>query len=109
MTRFVTSASAPDCALNSCARRPRRERLLATRPYTEVAGPQIVTSDNRIYFSLNEARFEEPELALPFHQRFIRIGHGPGSRVKDLLLGYPERDAEKIRGSLKSISDQLVN
>lgn len=81
--------------------------VLATRPYLEVAGPPVQSSDNRVYFSLDPDRFDEPELALLFHQRFIRIGHGPGTRVRDLLLGFRERDPEKIRDSLKSISDQM--
>jgi hypothetical protein len=63
--------------------------------------------DNRVYFLLDPGKFEEPQLALLFHHRFIRIGHGRGTRVRDLLLGCRERGPEKIRSSLKSISDQM--
>jgi hypothetical protein len=82
-------------------------RVLANRPVIEIAGPKVESLNNRIYYSLDPARFNEPELGLLYKQRIIRYGHAPGARVKDILIGFRDRDKNKIRDALKSISDQI--
>jgi hypothetical protein len=82
-------------------------RVLTNRPVIEIAGPKVESSDNRVFYSLDPAKFNEPELGLLYRQRIIRYGHAPGARVKDVLLAFRERDKSKIRDALKSIYDQV--
>jgi hypothetical protein len=83
--------------------------VLANRPVIEIAGPKMTSGDNRVFYSLDPSTFDEPEIGLLHKQRFLRYGHGPGVRVKDILLGFRERDKAKIRDALKSISDQITD
>jgi hypothetical protein len=83
--------------------------VLANRPLIELAGPKVETSDNRVYYTLDPAKFDEPELCVVHRQRIVRYGHAPGARVKDVLLGFRERNKNKIREALKSISDQIAD
>jgi hypothetical protein len=84
-------------------------RILANRPVIEIAGPKIESSDNRVFYSLDPAKFNEPELGLLYKQRIFRYGQSPGARVKDVLLGFRERNKTKIRDALRSISDQITD
>jgi hypothetical protein len=47
------------------------------------------------------------ELGLLYNQRIVKYGHAPGARVKNILLGFRDRDKSRIREALKSISDQI--
>ena len=93
--------------LEGCSDLPSVLRVLANRPVIEIAGPKVESSDNRVFYSLDPSRFNEPELGLLYNQRIVRYGHSPDARVKDILLGFRERDKTTIREALKSISDQI--
>ncbi len=81
--------------------------VLAARPVIEIAGPRVETRENRVLYLLDPVRFDRPELGLFYKSRIMRYGDGPGSRVRDMLIGFRDRDRAKIRESLKSISDQI--
>jgi hypothetical protein len=82
-------------------------RVLENRPVIEIAGPKVESRGDRVYYSLDPARFNDPELGLLYNKRILRYGHGPGTRVRDVLIGFRERDKQKIRDGLKSVSDQM--
>ena len=82
-------------------------KVLASRPVIEVAGPRVEAREGRVFYSLDPARFDRPELGLFYNYRILRYGDGPASRVRELLIGFREQDQAKIRESLKSISDQI--
>ena len=63
----------------------------------------------RVYYALDRAKFDEPELCVVHRQRIVRYSHAPGARVKDVLVGFRERNKNKIREALKSISDQIAD
>lgn len=95
--------------VEKCASLPEILNVLGSRPLIEIAGPRIYSSENRVFYSLDPNTFDEPELGVLFDQRVIRYGHAPGSRVKDILVGFRERDGSKIRWAAKTIFDQLWN
>jgi hypothetical protein len=94
-------------SLERCSDLPDILRALADRPVIEIAGPQVETFDDRVFYSLEPARLRAPEIALLFENGLGRYGDSMGSRVSDVLRGFRERNPVMIRDSLKSIFDQM--
>ncbi len=80
--------------------------VLAEHPLIEIAGSRAFTSEGRIFYSLDPLEFFEPELCVLINNRLKRYGQSPGSRVRDVLLGFRDRNSEQIRFGLQSMFDQ---
>lgn len=81
--------------------------VLAEKPLIEIAGPRVVSYEGRSIYLLDERYFEEPEIAVLVEQRLHRHGQAPGSRVRDILIGFRNRNDHAIIAAMRSIFDQL--
>jgi len=52
-------------------------RILANRPVIEIAGPKIESSDNRVFYSLDPAKFNEQNLACFTSNAFFAMDNRP--------------------------------
>lgn len=94
--------------IQQCNTIPEILGTLANHPLIEIAGPRVETRDGRVFFSLDPAGFREPEIGLMLGLRIQRAGQSPGSRVRDILVGFRNRDSQQILSALKSVSDQKL-
>lgn len=81
--------------------------VLADRPFIELAGPPVVTHDERVFFDLAPGRASDPEIAVLWGCAVQRFGSGRGTPVADLLDGFRTRRSERVLTVLRSIFDQL--
>mgnify|MGYP000907691972 CR=1 FL=1 len=83
-------------------------RILAERPYLEIAGPRTRLVNNRVVHLLETQDLERPEIAvLTDDSRIRRFGDGEGSRVGEVLEGFRARNSEMIARALESIFVQM--
>lgn len=82
--------------------------VLAEKPLIEIAGPRVISYDGRSIYLLDERHFDEPELAVLVGLRLHRHGQAPGSRVRDILKGFRDRNDHTIIAAMRSIFDQVA-
>jgi hypothetical protein len=82
-------------------------RVLANRPFIELAGPRIQASDDRVFYNFGQHPWAALEIAVLHGNRFRRFANGPGAPVAGILEGFRHASSENIRLALKSISDQI--
>ncbi|HLL38277.1 MAG TPA: SAVED domain-containing protein [Rubrobacteraceae bacterium] len=82
--------------------------VLAERPLIEIAGPRVRLANERVVYLLDQPYDNGAEICLLEENWVYRPGHSAGTRVKDVLDGFRERDSSRIRQALKSVFDQFV-
>jgi hypothetical protein len=82
--------------------------VLAERPLIEIAGPRVRMMNERVVYLLDQPYDNGAEICLLEENWVYRPGHSAGTRVKDVLDGFRERDSSRIRRALKSVFDQFV-
>jgi hypothetical protein len=80
--------------------------LLAEKPSLELAGPSTRVHDDRVWYMLDARFVQAPELAVYFENRLWRFPTGPASPHHEILEGLRTRDAERLRGALRGVSEQ---
>lgn len=86
---------------------PEITSVLAERPFIELAGPPVVSREERVVFELAHGRVRDPEVAVLWGCAVQRFGSGRGTPVADLLDGFRTRRSERILAALRAIFDQL--
>jgi hypothetical protein len=64
--------------------------------------------NERVVYLLDQPYDNGAEICLLEENWVYRPGHSAGTRVKDVLDGFRERDSSRIRRALKSVFDQFV-
>jgi hypothetical protein len=82
--------------------------VLAQRPIIELAGPTVLTRNERVFFELDTARVKAPELALYHEGGLYRHGSRPDFRLEELLDGARTRHGKKMRDVLRGAFGQMV-
>lgn len=83
--------------------------VLSERPLIEIAGPRVRVVDTRVVYLLDQPYEADAEICLLQDNWVYRPGHSAGTRVRDILDGFRERDSGRIRRGLKSVFDQFVH
>jgi hypothetical protein len=74
-------------------------QTLVERPQVELAGPEIKSRDERVYFMLD--RVTMPELAIYDRGQLNRYGERFGLKITDILDGIRRRDGSRISAALR--------
>jgi hypothetical protein len=82
--------------------------ILAERPIIELAGPKVTAHDDRVFFALDVARVDTPELAVYHRGCLSRHGMRYDFPIPDLLQGVRERDGDRILDALRAPFEQTV-
>lgn len=82
--------------------------ILAEKPILELAGPMIVTRDQRVYFELDAKRVSVAELGIYHEGKLCRHGERSDFSIRELLEGVRRRDGEMIRNVLRAAFEQTV-
>ncbi|TKD05301.1 SAVED domain-containing protein [Polyangium fumosum] len=82
--------------------------ILAERPILELAGPKVVAHDDRVFFALDVARVDTPELAVYHRGCLYRHGMRYDFPITDLLQGVRERNGDRILDALRAPFEQTV-
>lgn len=82
--------------------------LLATRPLIELAGPELHTHGERIWFSLDPRRMRNPELAVYAGGRLYRHGPRIDLSIERLIEGVRQRNEDQIIDVLRSVVDHTA-
>ncbi|WP_224250140.1 SAVED domain-containing protein [Hyalangium gracile] len=82
--------------------------ILAQRPVIELAGPDVRTRSERIYFALDSAHMNVPELAIYHDGRLYRHGARFDFSIKELLAHVQKRESQKILDALRAAFEQTV-
>ncbi len=82
--------------------------VLAERPIIELAGPAVVARSERVFFALDIAHVQMPELAIYHEGRLYRHGTRYDFSITGLLEGVRTRDGDKILGVLRAAFEQTV-
>ena len=93
--------------LGHCATESEALLLLADRPFIELAGPRLVTSNERVYFLFDRALEGPLELGLIHDGGLRRFADGPAAALTSMLLGFDERNGDRVKQALAGILDQL--
>jgi hypothetical protein len=80
--------------------------VLAERPYLELAGPDIFTRAGRVFYRLDRAPAELPELAILTGSAVRRLGTGPSLPLPMLLAAFRNRQGPVILTLLRGAFDQ---
>jgi hypothetical protein len=83
-------------------------KVLADKPFIELAGPEIRARDNRIWYLLEPRHTREPEVAVYHRNRLHRFGAGPASPHVEVLEALRTRDGERLRSALRGVFDLVV-
>ncbi|QRK06579.1 SAVED domain-containing protein [Archangium violaceum] len=75
---------------------------LAQRPLIELAGPTVIAHDERVFFALDTARVNVPELGVYHEGRLHRHGTRPDFNINALLERVRARDGKGILEVLRS-------
>lgn len=73
--------------------------MLAERPTLELAGPELKSQDERVFFLLDHVR--EPELAIYDRGALHRLGEHRGLPLSEILEGMRHHDGERVRKALR--------
>ena len=82
--------------------------ILAHRPTIELAGPELCTREERIFFSLETSNLSVPELAIYHDGRFHRHGSRADFSIQKLLARFEARDSEGLVSDLRPAFEQTV-
>ncbi|EYF05353.1 SAVED domain-containing protein [Chondromyces apiculatus] len=82
--------------------------LLAQRPLIELAGPTLITEDERVYFPLDPALVTTPEVCVYHEGRLYRHGARYDFSITALLDGVRERNGEAILEVLRAAAEQTA-
>lgn len=82
--------------------------LLADKPILELAGPTLLTRDERVFFDLDAKRVSVPELAIYHDGRLHRDGPRHDFSIVGLLDGVRMRDGAAILAALRGAFEQIV-
>jgi hypothetical protein len=82
--------------------------ILAQRPILELAGPAVFARDERVYFALDTARMNVPELCIYHEGELHRLGARLDLSIVELLEGARQRDGERILEVLRSAFEHTV-
>lgn len=82
--------------------------LLADKPILELAGPPIVTRDQRVHFDLDPKRSRVPELAIYHQGKLFRHGERLDFSIASLLHAVRNRDGQSIIAALRPTFEQVV-
>ena len=82
--------------------------VLAEKPILELAGPTIVTRDERVFFELDAKRVSVPELSIYHHGELYRHGARRDFSITELLDGVRQRNGEMILRVLRAAFEQTV-
>jgi hypothetical protein len=82
--------------------------LLAQRPVIEIAGPALLTQEERVFFVLDAPRMMTPELCVYHHGRLYRHGPRGDFSISALLDGVSNRDGEAILEVLRAAVEQTA-
>ncbi|NRD62015.1 SAVED domain-containing protein [Corallococcus exiguus] len=82
--------------------------LLTHRPAIELAGPNVHTHDERVFFALDHAHLNIPELAIYHQGRLFRHGARADFSLTELMARVRARDGEGILTILRSAFEQTV-
>lgn len=94
-------------ALDRCGSIDEALAVLAEKPVIEVAGPKIQSAGDRVFYLLDQPRYDSPEIGGYGRDGLFRFGDGPASRVVELLDGFRYRNGAQIKSALKSVADQV--
>ena len=83
-------------------------RILADKPSIELAGPEIRSRDNRLWYLLEPRHTHVPEIAVYYQNRLHRFGAGPASPHVEVLEALRTRNGERLRSALRGIFDLVV-
>jgi hypothetical protein len=83
-------------------------KVLADKPFIELAGPEIRTRDNRIWYLLEPRHTHVPEIAVYHRNRLHRFGAGPASPHMEVLEALRTRDGDRLRSALRGVFDLVV-
>ena len=82
--------------------------ILTEKPILELAGPMMVTRDERVYFELDAKRVSVPELGIYHDGELYRHGVRLDFSIIELLEGVRKRDGAMIRSVLRGAFEQTV-
>lgn len=82
--------------------------LLADKPILELAGPTLVTRDERIFFELDAKRVSVPELGIYHHGKLHRHGARLDFSITELIEGVRRRNGDMILRVLRAAFEQTV-
>lgn len=82
--------------------------VLADKPSLELAGPSIRVHDDRVWYMLDARFVQAPELAVYYENRLWRFPTGPASPHHEILEGLRTRDADRLRGALRGVCEQVA-
>jgi hypothetical protein len=83
-------------------------KVLADKPFIELAGPEIRARDNRVWYLLDARHTHAPEIAVYHRNRLHRFGAGPASPHVEVLEALRTRDGERLRAALRGVFDLVV-
>ncbi len=82
--------------------------ILAEKPILELAGPMIVTREERVFFELDAKRVSMPELGIYHNGELYRHGTRPDFPITELIDGARKRDGKTILRVLRAAFEQTV-
>lgn len=82
-------------------------RILADRPFIELAGPRQQTTRERTYFMFEKAPDGPLEIALVWEGRLRRYANGPAANITEMITGFQQRRGSLVKETLKGIFDGL--
>jgi hypothetical protein len=81
-------------------------RILAERPFIEIAGPKIVARNERIFYRLDGPRDGTLELCVLTRDGIRRWAEGPAAPLSSLIEGLRLCDGSRVEKALRGIFDQ---
>lgn len=82
--------------------------VLAEKPNIELAGPQIRTRDNRIWYVLDPRHTTAPEISVYARGRIHRYGTGPASQHEEIIEALRASNGQRLRAALRGVFDLAV-
>ena len=83
-------------------------KVLADKPFIELAGPEIRARDSRIWYLLEPRHTHVPEIAVYHRNRLHRFGAGPASPHAEVLEALRTRNGERLRSAMRGVFDLVV-
>jgi hypothetical protein len=82
--------------------------ILAERPLIELAGPEIRTRGERVWYSLDPRDVVNLELGVLHKAALHRHAAGPAADLTQVIDGFRNRDGELVKEGLRGIFAQVV-
>lgn len=93
--------------LGHCTEEVDALAVLADRPFIELAGPRLVTSNERVCFLFDRPLEGPLELAVTHRGALRRCSDGPAAALSSMVLGFDQRNGDRVKQALSGIFDQL--